>query len=87
MDSRKELDYDYNQPVDVEIDDQTSDEEKKEFVDPATATPILLFILENLMKAVVTFFTMKFLENWWKKYRKTDEALEEEEKKANEPGD
>lgn len=66
MDSRKEVDYDYHQPVDVEINDQT-DEEKKEFVDAAVATPVFMFFLECLGKAVVTFFTMKFLENWWKK--------------------
>lgn len=82
MDSRKEVDYDYNQPVDVETNDQT-DEEKKEFVDAAVATPVFIFLLECLGKAIVTFFTMRFLENWWNKRNKTADP----EKKESEPGE
>lgn len=41
------------------------DESKKDFIGPVAATPILLFVLTEVMKAFIGFFTMKALRSWW----------------------
>jgi len=38
-----------------------------QFVDPAVTIPIAIFIFKEACKAIVGFFTVKFIKNWWEK--------------------
>lgn len=40
------------------------------FVDPIVATPIAIFVLKEIGKAIISFFTFKFLAVLWNKHLK-----------------
>lgn len=50
------------------------DEEKrnrKDFIDPVTTSGILALILQPVIQAIISFFTLKILQVWWDKYGKS----------------
>ena len=47
--------------------EENKDKDKKDFLDPITisTTSVLLFIGQQVIGGMISFFTFRFLKKWW----------------------
>ena len=56
--------------TDLNKDEKKQDEVQGQFIDPMVTTPIALFILTEVCKAIISFVTFRFLIVFWNKHIK-----------------
>jgi hypothetical protein len=61
--------------LNLEIRD--NDKNEKRFIDPATATSVLFFVLKNIVGGIISFLTFGMIKRWRKKSVESDIDSEE----------
>jgi len=61
--------------LNLEIRD--NDKNERRFIDPATATSVLFFILKNILGGIISFLTFGMIKRWRKKSVEPDIDSEE----------